>query len=240
MYTSSFLCAFGLLAALQLPGSMADNQVTVNPGVTGKDQQEILDKHNDLRRAVTPTASNMVKMTWNNKAAEIAQKWAKTCPMQHSSYLFRKINATSCGENLFMSSHRLTWSKVIDSWYSEVKDWEFGSGSINDGVVGHFTQVVWYKSHKIGCGLAYCPDSRFKYFYVCHYCPVGNYNLARPYKTGKSCADCPDNCDNGLCTNPCPYNDRFENCPMFKMYCEVFDFVKQYCGGTCKCKTEIV
>nr|XP_020497167.1 cysteine-rich venom protein TEL1-like [Labrus bergylta] len=216
------------------------NVPVADPEVTGEDQQDILDKHNDLRRAVTPTTSNMLKMTWNNEAAENAQEWAKTCPMEHSSYLFRKISTTYCGENLFMSSHRLGWSQVIDSWYSEVKDWEYGVGSINDGVVGHFTQVVWYKSHELGCGLAYCPDSRFKYFYVCHYCPAGNYNLARPYKNGDSCADCPDNCDNGLCTKPCPYNDNFGNCPGFSYNC-MFSFFVNWCPATYNCKSgEIV
>ncbi|KAM6991728.1 cysteine-rich secretory protein 2-like [Tautogolabrus adspersus] len=153
MFTSSFLCAFGLLAALQVPGSLATAS-----GVSTADQQEILDKHNDLRRAVVPTASNMVKMTWNNEAAVNAQEWANACPMEHSSYLSRKISI------LFSA------------------------------------QIVWYKSNELGCGLAYCPNSRFKYFYVCHYCPAGNYDLAHPYKPGKSCALCPNNCDNGLCS----------------------------------------
>lgn len=32
-------------------------------------------------------------------------------------------------------------------------------------------QVVWYNSNQIGCAMAYCPNSTYKYFYVCHYCP---------------------------------------------------------------------
>ena len=36
----------------------------------------------------------------------------------------------------------------------------------------HFcAQVVWYRSNKIGCAMAYCPNSQYKYFYVCQYCP---------------------------------------------------------------------
>lgn len=39
------------------------------------------------------------------------------------------------------SSVRISWSKVIQDWYDEVKDWRYGVGSINGKIVGHFTQV---------------------------------------------------------------------------------------------------
>ena len=40
-----------------------------------------------------------------------------------------------------MSSYQNSWSDAIQAWYDEVKDWRYGMGSINGGVVGHFTQV---------------------------------------------------------------------------------------------------
>lgn len=49
--------------------------------------------------------------------------------------------ASGCGENLYMSSYKNSWSGAIQSWYDEVKDWRYGVGSVNGGVVGHFTQV---------------------------------------------------------------------------------------------------
>lgn len=49
--------------------------------------------------------------------------------------------ASGCGENLYMSSYKASWSDVTQSWYDEVKDWRYGVGSVNGGVVGHFTQV---------------------------------------------------------------------------------------------------
>uniref|UniRef100_A0A3Q2Q0W7 Cysteine rich secretory protein 2 n=1 Tax=Fundulus heteroclitus TaxID=8078 RepID=A0A3Q2Q0W7_FUNHE len=155
---------------------------------------EIVNKHNTLRRGVQPTASNMLKMRWNNEAGSNAAKWAAKCTMSHSP-------ATSgCGENLYMASWKNSWSNAIQSWYNEVKDFRYGVGSVNGGVVGHYTQVVWHNSNQIGCAMAYCPNSQYKYFYVCHYCPPGNYQLARPYKSGPSCSDCPGACDNKLCS----------------------------------------
>uniref|UniRef100_A0A3Q2DQD9 Cysteine rich secretory protein 3 n=1 Tax=Cyprinodon variegatus TaxID=28743 RepID=A0A3Q2DQD9_CYPVA len=137
---------------------------------TSAEQTEIVNKHNTLRRGVNPTASNMMKMSWNKEAAANAQAWAATCSMQHSSSSSREITS-GCGENLYMSSSKNTWSNAIQTWYNEVKDYRYGVGSTNGGVVGHYTQVVWAKSNQVGCAMAYCPNSKYKYFYVCHYCP---------------------------------------------------------------------
>ncbi|XP_036003202.1 cysteine-rich venom protein TEL1-like [Fundulus heteroclitus] len=195
------LCILGLTAALQVPGTLADDQPSEEGVVwtTLTEQNEIVNKHNTLRRGVQPTASNMLKMRWNNEAGSNAAKWAAKCTMSHSPASARVISTSGCGENLYMASWKNSWSNAIQSWYNEVKDFRYGVGSVNGGVVGHYTQVVWHNSNQIGCAMAYCPNSQYKYFYVCHYCPPGNYQLARPYKSGPSCSDCPGACDNKLC-----------------------------------------
>ncbi|XP_077358890.1 cysteine-rich venom protein TEL1-like [Festucalex cinctus] len=167
---------------------------------TSLERNEIVDKHNTLRRKVKPTARNMLKMSWNREAAANARKWAKTCSMKHSPSRSRKISTSGCGENLYMASFKNSWSNAIQAWYDEVKNWRYGVGSVNKGVVGHFTQVVWSRSNQIGCAMAHCPKSRYKYFYVCHYCPPGNYQYSPPYKSGSTCGDCRKACDNKLCT----------------------------------------
>ncbi|XP_044025940.1 cysteine-rich venom protein TEL1-like isoform X2 [Siniperca chuatsi] len=173
MNTFSFLCAFGLFAVPQVPGTLAEDVELLAGTIlaSSSDQSEIVNKHNALRRDVQPTASNMLKMSWNNEAAASAQRWANTCSMKHSPDNSRKISTGDCGENLYKSSYKNTWCKVIQSWYDEVKDWRYGVGAINGGVIGHYTQVVWYRSNQIGCAMAYCPNSEYEYFYICHYCP---------------------------------------------------------------------
>ena len=45
-----------------------------------------------------------------------------------------------------------------DSWYEEVTEgqYDFDTGkSKNQGVVGHFTQMVWDTSIQLGCARAY-------------------------------------------------------------------------------------
>ncbi|XP_024147012.1 cysteine-rich venom protein TEL1 [Oryzias melastigma] len=198
MFAVLFACALGLIAAPQVSGASEEFQLK-DEVATPYSSSEIVNKHNDLRRSVQLTASNMMKMKWNTEAEANAQKWANTCSMAHSPASSREISTSGCGENLYMSSFQNSWSNVVQAWYNEVKDFQYGVGSINGGVVGHYTQVVWYNSNQIGCAMAYCPNSTYKYFYVCHYCPPGNYQLSRPYKSGSSCADCPSACENKLC-----------------------------------------
>ncbi|KAH8018615.1 hypothetical protein HPB51_009054 [Rhipicephalus microplus] len=60
-------------------------------------------------------------------------------------------------------------------------------------------KMVWYSSHKVGCGFHYCDRNVVKkpfYNYVCNYCPIGNYpeRFGKPYTKGKPCSKCPGHC----------------------------------------------
>ncbi|XP_004628332.2 cysteine-rich secretory protein 3-like [Octodon degus] len=206
-------------------------------------QEEIVNKHNELRRAVSPSASDMVKMEWNSAAADNARTWADQCQYKHSLKEERQTTV-NCGENLYMSSAPSSWSAAIQHWYDESKNFQFGKGPLSPtDVVGHYTQVVWHTSFQVGCAAAYCPNQPgLKYFMVCQYCPAGN-NLARiysPYKNGDPCASCPDHCEDGLCTNGCKYEDRYSNCESLKssLSCDHY-MVKENCLASCNCEDKI-
>uniref|UniRef100_F7GKA3 ShKT domain-containing protein n=2 Tax=Monodelphis domestica TaxID=13616 RepID=F7GKA3_MONDO len=206
-------------------------------------QEEIVGKHNALRRGVIPRARNMLKMEWNEKAAQNARNWAKECEMTHSATFKRQITDIFCGENLLFSSDPLSWSDVIQIWYDESENFKYGFGPIKPGlVVGHYTQTVWSTSYMIGCEVAHCPSREtYKYFYVCHYCHRGNNpDTSTPYKKGIPCGDCPHHCEDGLCTNPCAYADDAGNCPdaISSLGCH-HKLVAKSCKASCKCTTEI-
>ncbi|KAJ8780049.1 hypothetical protein J1605_012085 [Eschrichtius robustus] len=64
-------------------------------------QREIVNKHNELRKSVSPPASNMLKMVrsksinkveWSREAAANAQKWANKCTLEHSNPGDRKTS----------------------------------------------------------------------------------------------------------------------------------------------------
>ncbi|XP_039604047.1 cysteine-rich venom protein TEL1-like [Polypterus senegalus] len=171
--------------------------LTTDPNV----QKTIVDKHNAVRGSVHPTAANMLKMKWNTEAAANAERWARTCSMNHSPSEQRRISKDSCGENLYMSSNERPWESAIQGWEDEKKDYVFGEPPKTGKVVGHYTQLVWASSNQVGCAVAHCPSSQFKYFYVCQYCPPGNFIKSNPYTLGASCSSCPKSCEKNLCTH---------------------------------------
>lgn len=236
-----------LFLAAMLPPSLQDNyenQVLEDLSTDNESiQKEIVNKHNDLRRMVDPPGSDLLEMEWNCEAQRNAQAWANQCTYQHSPQDSRTIKDLRCGENLFMASYKATWSQAIQRWYDESSNFIYGKGPTPpDAVVGHYTQLVWNSSHQLGCGVAECPNNSWKYFYVCHYCPPGNFQnrLYTPYTVGEPCASCPNHCDNGLCTNRCYYEDKYSNCPDLKASrtCE-YSLVKENCKASCNCEDKI-
>jgi len=63
-------------------------------------------------------------------------------------------------------------SVPVDNWYSEVSSYNFGSPGFSSRT-GHFTQLVWINTKKLGMGIA-CGNN--KCFVVANYDPAGNYN----------------------------------------------------------------
>ncbi|XP_056419013.1 serotriflin-like isoform X2 [Hyla sarda] len=210
----------------------------------------IVDRHNELRGQVKPAPNNMLKMEWNDQAAKTALNVANKCEHAHSKADERQTDTFSCGENLYMSNRPYNWTRVIQSWYDEKKDFEHGVGAKSeDAIVGHYTQLVWYKSFQLGCALSYCPKQNLGYFYVCHYCPAGNMknSLHAPYEAGDTCGKCKHACNNGLCENPCMYDDDVEGCAEYMEFCESEEEdmdeefkIKNICQETCNCDDEII
>ncbi|XP_034384534.1 cysteine-rich venom protein [Cyclopterus lumpus] len=198
-------------------------------------QSEIVGVHNAFRRAVRPTASDMLLMSYSEEVAASAQAWVDNCILGHGAPSTRMLNGYELGENMFYSSAPDSWTDVINAWHAEVSRYLYPKGSSS----GHYTQVVWNSSYKIGCGVALCPNSI--YLYACHYYRAGNFRGWPPYKAGPPCASCPNNCEDKLCTNPCPYIDKYINCPTMKDTTGCSNrLVSSWCPASCKCTDEII
>ena len=135
--------------------------------------------HNAARAAVQPRAREPIPpLTWSPDLAATAQAWAEQCRFQHS----RK---KGLGENIFATSGRATPEEVVDSWVSEKKFYNYARNRCRREC-GHYTQVVWSRTMRVGCGVAQCsansPLGRGSWqFWVCNYDPPGNYIGERPY-----------------------------------------------------------
>ncbi|XP_034397617.1 Golgi-associated plant pathogenesis-related protein 1-like [Cyclopterus lumpus] len=132
-------------------------------------QKEFLETHNAYRRK-----HNTPQMTLSSEMTASAQKWSEHLlaigALQHSD--------TKDGENVFnmysSAPIKLTGKEAVDSWYGEIKDYNWSSPGYSSAT-GHFTQVVWKDSTELGVGLA--TDGR-KVFVVGQYRAAGNMNMA--------------------------------------------------------------
>ncbi|KAJ8269286.1 hypothetical protein COCON_G00118930 [Conger conger] len=164
------------------------------------------DAHNKYRSNVMPTASNMFYMTWDEALAITARAWARHCQFSHNPRLKtpREVHPTfnSVGENIWRGS-TFTVEAAMKLWHDEVADYNHDSNNCRTNrQCGHYKQVVWATSYKVGCAVHACPDgvNNRRALFVCNYGDAGNYVGFHPFKTGQSCSECGGGtCQNKLC-----------------------------------------
>ncbi|XP_031480780.1 pathogenesis-related protein PR-1 type-like [Nymphaea colorata] len=134
--------------------------------------QDFLAAHNKARAQV-----GVGHMVWDANVAAYAQKYAKQrigdCRLVHSHGPY--------GENLFLSSgHQNTAKDAVNWWVAEKRYYNHATNTCACGkVCGHYTQVVWRKSVRLGCARVKCHNGAI--FITCNYYPPGNVKGERPY-----------------------------------------------------------
>ncbi|XP_064425260.1 peptidase inhibitor 16 [Latimeria chalumnae] len=169
-----------------------------------KDEEKklLLEKHNLYRSQVLPSAANMLEMSWDTELESLAENYATNCIWDHNP------DRGMTGENLFASINKpLDVEEAMKDWYQEHEDYDFETKECTMGkACGHYTQIVWADSDKIGCGTNFCDTMQGinrpnVFLLVCNYAPPGNVVDRDPYIIGNPCDQCPDkyNCSNSLC-----------------------------------------
>ncbi|KAG4068561.1 hypothetical protein HA402_004902 [Bradysia odoriphaga] len=168
-----------------------------------EEQKLYVDEHNTYRSGAKPPASNMKQMEWNTTLESLAKKWASRCKFEHGQPE-NTINEW-IGQNLYWTTDpNNIIVNAIRAFHSEGRDYNFKRNTCAPNkVCGHYTQVMWANSYKIGCALS-PPGCGRGHILVCNYLPGGNYVGEKPYKQGASCSQCEmgwqGGCDNNLCT----------------------------------------
>lgn len=136
-------------------------------------EQEALNTHNKYRE-VHGVAPMLLDRGLSNQAKAYAQKIANLGQLMHSSQAERE----DAGENLAYACSSngvpLTGETATRMWYDEVckPGYDFNTGGFSGGT-GHFTQVVWKDSVKLGIGQGKATRNGMQCIYV-----VGRYVIA--------------------------------------------------------------
>jgi pathogenesis-related protein 1 len=159
---SGAACAIGL-ASSTLP-ALAQKVTT---RMSAKEIEALLAGHNKARADV-----GVKPVVWSDKLAAYAQNWAQklasTGTFTHSGGNF--------GENLAQGD---SVEVALNMWLTEKPNYNGGTIS-NQNLMdsGHYTQIVWRDTKRIGCGKAKTGDS---FIWVCSYDPPGNYLGEKAY-----------------------------------------------------------
>ncbi len=108
-------------------------------------------------------------MAWNCSLADMAQEWANRGVAEHRGM-------TDYGENIFVAaSSTVTATDSVNRWLLEKTSWDNSTAICASGkVCTHYTQVVWKRTVKVGCGINRNATGKWKVMLVCNYDPAGN------------------------------------------------------------------
>lgn len=166
-----------------------------------------------------PKASNMKTMIYDMSLERLAQSWANTNPISHNPNRVDPSLPGYVGENLYQSMTGTPDAVTpgnydvmlpMQAWYNEVSYYNgdvsgYSPGSTTDQrkEIGHFAQMIWAETTRVGCGILECvtaiPQSGKTYYYhntafICNYWTGGTVVGWSIYNRGNVCSACPNGC----------------------------------------------
>jgi hypothetical protein len=142
--------------------------------------QRLLAAHN-LERA----RLGIAPLIWDDGLARDAARWAETLASRNA---FEHAPQNKQGENLWTgTAARYAPEEMVGSWIEERALFRHGplprvstTGRFED--VGHYTQLIWAKTQRLGCAIARNAEDDVL---VCRYHPAGNVMGQWPYALKK-------------------------------------------------------
>ncbi len=164
------VAAAGVLAAIVMAAPAPALARVVDDGALFP--ARVLAAHNAAR-----AQAGMPRLQWDNQLGIAAARYAVQLAMTNS---FRHSSARSrgaAGENLWMGTRgAFSVDAMIGGWTAERSAFRAGTfpavsrtGNWHD--VGHYTQMVWPGTQRVGCALA---TNARNHYLVCRYWPAGN------------------------------------------------------------------
>ncbi|XP_025086767.1 cysteine-rich secretory protein LCCL domain-containing 2-like [Pomacea canaliculata] len=159
----------------------------------------IIEHHNDLRRNVVPSASDMRTMMWDDQLARYAEVWSGHCRYERPP----QQSHPNIGSNLFYTrGYTSSWYSIRTSVQRSLHAWtrerDFFKYDMDCGMACSYVQMVYSATYRMGCAMRNCPhlavrnDSEAQTtLFVCFYSPKGKPMGTYPYRTGSPCSSCP-------------------------------------------------
>lgn len=131
------------------------------------------------------------EIEWSDDLSDQAQEWANNLAKKDKIYHSSSESRVNQGENLYYSFTSQNRKPVFSkspakdaslAWYNEINDYKYSAygSKLNESVmIGHYTQMVWKSTTKVGIALA--RSSEGKEYIVARYSPPGNYLGKYPY-----------------------------------------------------------
>lgn len=165
--------AVALLITVAAQGMSARMRLT--SGLSGAHNatmaEDMVAAHNAVRAKM-----GLRPLAWSQKAADYAQQWADHLL---ASGEFKHRTEHRYGENLYeIIGAPATPAAVVNEWASEAAQYDHRSNACVSGKCGHYTQIVWRESTRLGCAVA---RDNIREVWVCNYDPPGNLIGERPY-----------------------------------------------------------
>lgn len=149
--------------------------------------QGILDEHN-LARSAAGASPALLNLVWDTDLATSSLSWSLQLASNGGGLVHSGDH--SFGENLAANyaksaSDPNTGKVASQMWYSEKSLYlSLGSPAVSNDPTfegfGHYTQMVWRNSVKVGCGSAAVNGGKYTVT-TCRYSPPGNYIGSKPF-----------------------------------------------------------
>jgi hypothetical protein len=151
--------------------------------------------HNAARAALN---EGLADLTWSPEIAAFSQQWSDSLAENECGAIEHR-DQSRYGENIAMrgstrQGQPFAPEEAVDGWVAEDACWSFGTilGSercdtacvqgLNSNGCGHYTQVVWRNTQRVGCGYSTCLSQGYTFeVWVCNYDPPGNFIGQTPY-----------------------------------------------------------
>jgi uncharacterized protein YkwD len=149
--------------------------------------------HNAARASTDldpPPSPALPPVSWDPILADSAYNYLSKCVVSSGSVAHNADRTTDyqalggtdsyVGENIYATTgNTVAPADAVNDWMSEASKYDYTKNDLT--TAGHYTQVVWRDSVRIGCAIVNCPNARFNNTVLCDYAPGGNITGQKPY-----------------------------------------------------------